>query len=66
MSNKSPCYKCEERNADCHSTCEKYLEYHAKNKERLELKKKQFAQEHDEREFKILQYQKFQKNKRRK
>ena len=23
----SPCYKCEERQLGCHSSCEKYLEY---------------------------------------
>ena len=26
---KCPCYKCEERNAHCHSTCERYKEYRA-------------------------------------
>lgn len=24
---KAPCYQCPDRQLDCHSTCEKYLEY---------------------------------------
>lgn len=55
---KSPCYKCQERHVNCHSECEKYKEYHAKNEERIALKKKAFDKEHDEHEFKVQQYQK--------
>ena len=29
---KIPCYKCEDRHAECHSSCEKYREYSDRNK----------------------------------
>ena len=63
---KSPCYKCQKRHINCHSECEKYKEYSVKNEEKRELKKKAFAKEHDEHEFKIQQVQKSLKNKKRK
>lgn len=63
---KSPCYNCPDRHQGCHSECEKYKEYRAKNEERIALKKKEFAREHDEHEFKIQQYHKSLKKKWRK
>ena len=38
----SPCYRCEERSGECHSTCKKYKEYKAemsaRNSARIESK----------------------------
>ena len=64
--NKSPCYKCPDRHQSCHVECEKYKEYQAKNKERLELRKKEFDKEHDSKDFKLTMYQKYLKGKGRK
>lgn len=63
--NKSPCYKCQERHTNCHSECEKYKEYQAKNKEKRELRKKEFDKEHDGKDFKLTMYQKYLKGKGR-
>lgn len=30
MPSKQPCYKCENRTPECHSTCKKYLAYNEK------------------------------------
>ena len=38
---KAPCKGCTERVLRCHSTCERYLEFKAKNEKRLEEKHKQ-------------------------
>lgn len=58
---KSPCYKCPDRHLRCHSKCEKYQEFKSKNEERLDALKKSYSSEHDEHEFKILQYEKYKK-----
>ena len=63
---KSPCYECPDRRAGCHSECEKYKEYQAKNRERLELKKKEFKKENDEKDYKLTMHQKYLKGKGRK
>lgn len=36
MITKSPCYGCKERTAECHSTCERYLEYEEIHKRETE------------------------------
>ncbi len=59
---KSPCYKCPDRHAGCHSECERYKEYHEKNKKRLELKKEEFNRENPEKDYKLTMYQKHLKN----
>ncbi len=38
---KAPCKDCEDRKLRCHSTCERYLDFKAKNEKRLEEKHKQ-------------------------
>lgn len=62
---KSPCYKCPYRYPSCHAECEDYKKYQAKNRERLELKKKEFDREHDEKDYKLTMYQKYLKGKGR-
>lgn len=40
---KSPCHGCEDRNAECHSSCEKYQEFykiHAKERSEIHYNKK--------------------------
>lgn len=34
MDKETPCYCCTERTATCHTTCEKYLEFYRKHRER--------------------------------
>ncbi len=63
---KSPCFNCKVRHLNCHSECEKYKEYHAKNEERIALKKKEFAKENPEKDYKLTMYQKHQKSDGRK
>ena len=63
---KSPCYKCPNRYPRCHSECRKYKEYHEKNKERLVLQKKEFKEEHDEKDYKLTMYQRYKRGKGRK
>ena len=62
---KSPCLNCKARHLNCHSVCDKYKEYHAKNEERLELKKKSFEKENPTKDYKLTMYQKYLKNKGR-
>ena len=38
---KVPCYKCEDRELHCHSTCEKYLEYSKQKEEDREMRRKE-------------------------
>lgn len=41
---KSPCYRdCPERNAECHTTCEKYKQYKDKCNAEMEKRMKQTA-----------------------
>lgn len=39
MSKQSPCYKCQDREFGCHSVCDKYKEFDAKNKALTKLKR---------------------------
>ena len=42
MKISSPCKECPDRKTGCHSTCEKYIEYDNRNKERREKRLRSF------------------------
>ena len=37
MARKNACYQCEKRSAECHATCEPYLEYEKQKMETITL-----------------------------
>lgn len=47
MENRNPCYKCEERQIKCHSTCEKYKEWrkaYDEQKAKIDKAREQYMQ----------------------
>lgn len=37
---RTPCYGCQRREANCHSSCQEYLEFDSRRKEQLHNEKK--------------------------
>lgn len=61
----SPCYGCDERVVGCHSSCERYKEYHEKNVADHQTRKEAYMAEYDVQEYLIDSKMKTLKNCRR-